>query len=403
MPSYKYMARDERGNAVNGMLVAPSPDVLAERLKRMGYLITQVRELHEGSHVDTFIQRLRPVGHDDVVLFNVQLAKMVQVGIPLVTTLETLMQQTENVRLRGVITDVARSVEGGEGFSEALRHHPSVFSPLFVSMVRAGEISGKLDEILRRLAIFAKHEAEVRQQVKTAMTYPMVLLVFGVGVTIFLLAGIIPKFMKIFLEAHVPLPLPTRMLYGASQFICHYGIALAGALTVAALGCWQYVRTPLGRRQADHLVLKLPVLGGLIRKAALSRLARTLETLFSSGVPVLEALAIAEQTCGNAVIADVCRMVQTSVKQGRTLSEPMRASGEFPPMVTQMVSVGESSGTLDHMLVEIAEHYDELIGHELKRLTTFIEPIFLVLMGGLVALIMASVLLPLFRMVNVIH
>ncbi len=403
MPNYQYVARDERGHAVNGTLAASNPEALADQLKRMGYLVTKSRELAEGATLETLVEQLRRVGYNDLVLFNVQLSKMVQVGIPLVTALDTLAQQTDNAKLRGAIGDVARNVEGGASFSESLGHHPSIFSLLFINMVRAGEISGKLDEILTRLADFAKRQAELREQVKTAMTYPVVLLVVGVGVSAFLIAGIIPKFMNIFLEAKVTLPLPTLMLSQLSLFVRRYWIGLFALLVAIILGARFALRTRRGRRWFDTTLLKIPVLGDLARKAAISEVTRTLETLFSSGVPVLESLAIAADTCGNTVIADVCRTAQTSVKQGGAISDSLKVNREFPPMVVQMIVVGEASGTLDHMLGEIAEHYEELVRHGLKRLTTLIEPAFLVVMAGVVAFIMASILLPLFHMVNVIH
>ena len=404
MPSYQYTARDERGHAVNGTLAAPSPESLADQLKRMGYVVTRSQPLGEEATVEAWLlKRFRRVGSDDLVLFNVQLSKMIQVGIPLVTALETLGQQTEHPTLRAVISDVAHEVEGGTSLSEALGRHRRVFSELFINMVRAGEVSGKLDEILRRLAVFAKREAALHQQVTTAMTYPMLLLVVGMGAAAFLILGIIPKFMKVFLDAHVPLPLPTLLLYQASQLLLRYWWLMLAAVAGISAAAQQYVRTPQGRRQFDVALLKLPVLGDLVRKAALSQVARTLETLFSSGVPVLESLSIAADTCRNVVIAEVCRTAQASVRQGGAISDALRVSREFPPMVVQMITVGEASGTMDHMLAEIAEHYDELVQHTLKRLTTLIEPVFLIGMGGVVSFIMASVLLPLFRMVNVVH
>lgn len=402
MPNYRYTARDERGNAVTGVLAAPSPDALADSLKRMGYLVTRFQERADGAGVEAAFDSWRRVGHDDLVLFNVQLARMVQVGIPLVAALNTLAQQTGNPRLQRAIGEIAKDVEAGSSFSEALTRHPAMFSPLFVSMVRSGEVSGKLDEILRRLAVLAKRQADLREQLKTALTYPALLLIVGIGIMTFLITGIIPQFMKIFLEAGVPLPLPTQLLYQASQLLRHSGVVIAGATFACGIGLRWSLRTPAGSRRLDTILLKLPVVGDLVRKVALSRMARTLETLFSSGVPVLESLAIAEQTCGNAVIAEVCQAAQVSVKQGGSMSEPMRTSREVPPMVVQMIAAGESSGTTDHMLSEIAEHYEELIQHGIKRATTFIEPVMLMVMGGMVAFIMASILLPLFRMVNVI-
>jgi len=403
MPTYHYTARDERGKIVEGRMAASATDVLADQLKQMGYLVTRAREVTEGISIERILQRARGVGYDDLVLFNVQLSTMIQVGLPLTMALDTLAKQTANPTLRDAVAEIARAIEGGEGFSEALAQHPRIFSALFISMVRAGEVSGKLDEILRRLAKFAKHQAEVRQQLTTALTYPVLLVMVSVGVMAFLVLGIIPKFMKIFVEAGVPLPAPTQFLYLLSVGVRHYGLGLLGLLVVAGALLLRYVRMPSGRRQCDVWLLKAPLLGEMVRKAALSRLARTLETLFSSGVPVLESLAIAEQTCGNAVVAQACQSAQTSVREGGTIADPFEVSREIPPMMVQMIRVGEASGTVDHMLAEIADHYDELIQHHVKRLTTLIEPLFLMIVGGLVAFIMASILLPLFRMVNVIR
>ena len=403
MPSYRYTARDERGKVVVGTMVASTTEVLADQLKRMGYLVTKSRELSQEVTVESLFQRLQRVSDDELVLFNVQLSKMIQVGIPLVTALKTLEAQTEDRRLRDAIGDVARNVEAGLSFSESLQRHPRLFSALFINMIQAGEISGKLDEILRRLAELSQRQAELRQQLTTALTYPCLLLVVGIAIITFLVTSIIPKFMKIFLEAGVALPLPTWLLYRLSELLRHHGLwILAGTVGLVA-AIRQYLRAPQGRRQFDRRVLTLPVLGPLMKQVVIARFARTLGTLVSSGVPILESLAIVEQTVGNVVIGDVVKTVQTSVRQGGSLADPLKVSQEFPPMAVQMITVGEASGTLDYMLGQIADHYDQLVAHGMKRATAFVEPIFLIIMGGMVAFIMASVLLPLFRMVNVIH
>ena len=404
MPQYRYTARDQRGNAVQGTLAAATQEALANQLTRMGYFVTKAHELSAASQsTASFFERLRRVSYDDLVLFNVQLSKMIQVGIPLVTALETLTKQTDNHRLRLAVEDVAKTVEGGASFSEALRRHPAIFSSLFVNMVQAGEVSGKLDEILKRLAEFSRTQATLRQELQSALTYPCLLLVFGIGVMAFLVTGIIPKFVRIFLEAGVTLPLPTRLLYQLSQLLQGYGLLVLFGLGLAGWLIERWVKTPGGRRRVDPLILRIPVIGSLARKVAISRVARTLATLMSSGVPILESLAIVEHTCGNTVIADAIKAVYANVKEGGTVSDPLNTSHEFPPMVVQMVTVGESSGTLDHMLGQIADHYDELVHHGIKRATAFVEPVFLVVLGGMVAFIMASVMLPMFRMVNVIR
>lgn len=403
MPNYKYTARDERGQAVIGVLAAPTPEALADLLRRSGCIVTKYNEEINQAPSQAIVLPWERVSSDELVMLNVQLAKMVHVGIPLVTALNTLVQQTTNPRLLPAIQAITKGVESGASFSESLARHPAIFSPLFISMVHAGEISGKLDEILHRLATFAKRQAEVRQQLITAMTYPCILMATGVAVITFLLLGIIPKFMKIFLEAGVALPLPTRILYQMSQLLRNYGLFLLIIAALGAAAAAMALRTASGRRSWDNCLLKVPVIGELARCAAFARMTKTLETLLSSGVSILETLAIAQQTCGNTVIGDVCAQAEQSVKQGGSLSAAFRESKQCPPMVVQMVAVGESSGAVDQMLGEIASHYDELVQHSIKRLMTLIEPAFLIVLGGMIALIMASVLLPLFRMVNVVH
>ncbi|MBI3324667.1 MAG: type II secretion system F family protein [Candidatus Omnitrophica bacterium] len=403
MPSYTYLARDERGKAVSGTMTAPTAEALADELRRMGYLVTRAREVRRRTRLEWLAERLSRVSYDELVLLTLQLSKMVQVGIPLLTAIKTLEAQTENRRLRRALETVGNDLESGNSFSQALARHPRIFSQLFVGMVRAGESSGRLDEILRRLADFHQRQAELRQQLQTAMTYPFLLMVVGVGVVTFLMIGIIPKFMHIFLEAGVPLPLPTLMIYHMSQLVRRgwLGIILAFVASVAGVGA--ILRTPQGRRYADRRLLALPVIGPLVRRVALARLAGTLGALVSSGVPILESLELVERTVGNTVIEEVVRAVHKSVQRGGGLTGPFQASGQIPPMAVQMIAVGESSGTLDHMLAQLAEHYDQMVHHAIKRLTAFVEPAFLLVMGAVVAFIMASVLLPMFRMVNVIN
>lgn len=403
MPTYQYAARTEQGKAVSGTLAAPSVEALADQLQKMGYYVTRTSELSAREPAVGAWQRWRRVHPDDLMMFNIQLAKLVQVGIPLVAALTTLAEQTPQLKLRAAISDAARRIGEGASFSDALTHHPRVFSALFIAMVRAGEASSRLAEILRRLGIFAKRQGELREQLKTATTYPVVLFCLGSGVATFLVLGIIPKFIETFRQANVTLPLPTWLLFQISQLLRHYWMYLV----LGAAACWvagtRFARTPVGRRQLDRWLIEAPIIGELVRKTAIARMTSTLGTLLISGVPVLEALDIAEQTCGNTVIADACRQAYTSVKQGGTISAAFQASRAMPPMVVQMVSVGEASSAMGQMMEEIAEHYDELVTHQIKRTMVLIEPIFLLLMGGMVFTIMASVLLPLFRMVHVIH
>jgi type IV pilus assembly protein PilC len=403
MPTFTYQARDQRGKAVTGTMGAPTPEVLADQLKAMGFLITRAREVRP-SAASTLLPTLgRGVSSDELVLFTVQLAKLIHVGIPLVSALRTLEEQTTHRRLRATIGEVTRGIESGASLSEAMGRHTVVFSPLFVSMIHAGEVSGQLDEILTRLATLGQHQARLREQLQTAMTYPVLLLVVGLLVMGFLVMGIIPKFMKIFVESGVTLPWPTLMLHQISVLLRHAWWAMLLGVLLALAGLQRALRTPAGRRAFDTWVLRVPVAGLLARQVAITRFARTFETLAKSGVPILESLAILERTAGNVVFADVITQVKGSVSRGAGIADPLQVSGEIPPMVVQMIRVGEGSGTLDHMLGEIADHYDEMVRHGIQRTMAFVEPLFLGIMGGMVAFIMASVLLPMFKLVNVVR
>lgn len=401
MPTYQYTARDERGQAKRGTLLAESPAAVADQLQQQGYVITGCRETSRAARGASVNAGTR-VDADALMLMTVQLAKMVQVGIPLNTALDTVAKQTDAPRLRALIEALAQQIESGAGFSESLGRFPRVFPPLYISMVRAGEASGKLDEALRRLSLLMKRQAELRQQLVTAMTYPLLLLAVGIGAVVFLLVSIIPKFMTIFVDAGVPLPLPTLLLAQTGEALRRYGlvlgVALAGLLWLAQASRG----TARGRRYWDGWALRIPVVGEVIRRTALARLARTLETLFSSGVPILESLTIAEATCGNVVIGDVCSAARAKVQQGQPLAEAFKQHAEVPPIMAQMLAIGEASGALEHLLGEIAAYYEELVQHGIKRLTSLIEPAFLLVMGGLIAFILASVLLPLFKMVSVV-
>ncbi len=403
MPTYAYTARDQRGRAVNGTMAATNVEALADQLKHAGYLVTGSRERRVRPDLGALRRLIASPPLVELVLFNIQLAKLIKVGIPLLTALKALEIQTTHRGLRSAIGDVGRELEAGSAFSDALARHPGIFSPLFVSMVQAGEISGKLDEILTRLAEFSQREADLREQIKTALAYPMLLLVVGLGIMGFLVTSIIPKFMKVFLEAGVALPMPTWVLYEVSQVLQRGWWALLMAAAGAIWAARVYRRTPGGHRRTDAWLLRLPIVGSIARQAALARFSRTFETVASSGVPILEALTIVERTVGNVVFADVVQRVQASVRRGGSIAEPLQASGEFPPMAVQMITVGEASGTLDEMLGQLADHYDQMVRYAIKRSTAFIEPVFLAVMGGMVAFIMASVLLPLFRMINVVH
>ncbi|MFH1783780.1 MAG: type II secretion system F family protein [bacterium] len=401
MPSFIYKARDNTGKQVKGVMEAHTEAELSKKLTDLGYLITGIAE-QKGPTVnlqgvkDRFVR----IKIDDIIMITIQLANMITSGLALMTSLRTLTKQIENRYLRRVIEDVYRTVEMGSTFSDALSKHPRVFSTLFVSMVRAGEASGNLDVVLNRLAKFAEKDAELRQKVKSAFVYPIVLVVVGSGVVSFMVIFLLPQFVEIFTKAGIQLPLPTRVLQMLSIGLRKYWfivIILAGGVSFTFKA---YIKTGIGRLHFDRFLLHVPVLGTLLRRIAIARFTRTLATLIKSGVPILQALEIVEAVVGNQVISRVIRSVHDGVTKGEKIAQPLKISEEFPPDTIQMIAVGEETGNLDEMLNKISDFYEVSIEYSVKRLTSLLEPLFLVIMGTVVGFIVASLILPMFDLMK---
>ena len=403
MPTYAYKARDATGKPVKGTMEAASKTELVDKLHKMGYMTTQVTEVRPGIKIETVFDKLKRINTEAMVMFNVQLSNMINAGISILTSLDTITNQIENKKLKDTVGSVTRSVEGGDSFSEALSRHPRIFSNLFMNMVKAGEASGKLDIVLARFAEFFERQAELRQKIKGALFYPVILLIAGIAVTLFIVTFIIPQFAQIFVKSGLTLPLPTLILYKAGIAIKQFWYLFILFVIAVGLGISWYAKTMNGRLKIDRIKLKLPVIGSLHRKAIISMFTRTLSTLVGSGVPILESLAITKEVAGNEIIARVIGNVHMAVEKGEKIAEPLRISGEFPPDVVQMVSVGEESGKLEELLNKTADIYDRAVGYTINKLTAIIEPLFLLVLGGLVGLIMASLLLPIFDMVQMLR
>ncbi len=403
MPTYIYKARDSAGRPVKGTMDAAGKEEIIDKLRKMGYMTTQVIEAIPGIKVETIFDKLRRVSTEDMIMFNVQFANMISAGINILSSLLTMAKQIENKRLKETIGDIARNIEAGESFSSALTRHPRIFSKLFINMVRAGEASGKLGLVLRRFAEFIEHQADLRQKIKGALFYPIILLFAGIAVTLFIITFIIPQFAEIFLKTGIRLPLVTLILYKIGIAIKHFWFSFILLVIAGVLGIRFYASTDSGRLKIDILKLKLPLLGPLYRKASISRFSRTLATLVTSGVPILQSLDIVKEVIGNEVLARVVGNVRNSVERGQSLSEPLKISEEFLPDTVQMISVGEETGNLDGMLNKISDFYDMSLGYTIKKLTTVLEPLLLVIMGCMVGFIMTSMLLPMFDMIKILR
>ncbi len=335
----------------------------------------------------------------DVVIFTRQLATMIDAGLPLVQCLDILGNQTENKTLAKTIVQVRTDVESGSTFAEALRKHPKAFDNLYVNMVAAGEAGGILDTILQRLAAYMEKFAKIKKQIKSAMIYPSVIMFVAVAVVALLLVVVVPMLATMFAEAGQALPLPTRIVVATSNFLKGWGgLSLLIAIIGAFVGIKQWRKTEKGLKVTDALALKLPIVGDLIRKVSVAKFTRTLGTLLTSGVPILEGLMIVARTAGNKIVEEAILTTRTSVSEGKTLAEPLTKFKVFPAMVTQMIAVGEATGALDNMLTKIADFYDDEVDAAVATLTSMLEPILMIFLGTTVGFVIIAMYMPIFQM-----
>ena len=402
MSIYAYKARDASGKAVNGTMEAQTKTELIDKLHKMGYMTTYVAESNAGAglKIDSFFERFKRINAEDMIMFYVQLANMINAGISILASLDALSNQIENKKFKEIIGSIKRSVEGGDSFSQAVSNYPKVFPRLFVNMIKAGEVSGKLDTVLIKYAEFFEHQEDLKEKVRGAMFYPLILLTVGIAVMLLIVTFVIPQFANIYMKSGVRLPTPTLIVYKLGIAIKSYWYILIGGFIAIILGIRYYLKTEKGAFFFDKLKLKLPIIGPLHRKVAISSFTRTLGTLIGSGVPILESLDIAKGVVQNEILSRIIESAKKAVERGERLAEPLQVSREFPADVVQMISTGEETGNLDMMLDKISNFYDRYVGYAIKKLTTAIEPIFLLIMGTLVGFIMASMLMPIFDMVK---
>ena len=399
MAKFVYSARPVTGGDIQtGELDVKTKDEVMAYLHRQKMIPVSVREKEAG----ITIQIGTGIKTRDIVIFTRQFATMINSGLPLVQSLDILAEQTENQHLRKVIQEVLYDVESGNTLADALGRHPRVFTELYVNMVAAGEAGGILDTILLRLATFLEKNDALIRKIKGAMIYPGVILTVAALAVIILLIFVIPTFQNMFDAAGIPLPMPTRIVIGASAFLQAFWWALGIGVILAAVALRQIYRTDGGQLFLDRLLLNMPILGDLQRKAAVARFTRTLGTLVSSGVSILEGLEITAKTAGNRVIHDAVMGSRASIAGGETIAGPLKESGVFPPMVVQMINVGEQTGGLDEMLTKIADFYDEEVDAAVEALLAVMEPIMIVVLGTVVGGMIVAMYLPIFDMINAV-
>lgn len=404
MPVFSYEAVEPSGRVVKGSLEAESAATVLTKLQSLNYTVVDVAETRAGIGISLLggSKTNGKVKLQALVVFSRQFATMVNAGINILKCLDILEMQTKDPVLKAVIGEVRRDVVGGSSLTDALARHPKIFSKLFVSMVRAAEAGGILDQILDRLATFLEKEQELVGRIKGAMVYPVCVLVFAILMVIAMFMFVLPTFKTIFADAGAELPLITRMLFFISDAIRMLWFLLPTLPIGVYMGFKWYNGTEQGRWNLDRIKLRLPVIGELVQKMAISRFSRTLGTLVNSGVPVLRALEIVSETAGNVVISRAVEEARTSVREGQRISAPLAASGVFPQMVTQMIDIGEETGRMSEMLIKIATFYDQEVDVAVKALTSLIEPALIIFLGGIVGFIVGSIMIPMFNLINVI-
>lgn len=400
MQTFKYIVKNRDGKNIEGTAEAKDRDDLIIKLRAENYIIISIEPILKKQVTSTlFAKRIKL---DDLVIFSRQLATMVEAGMPLVSVLDILVEQVENLSFKTVIKRLKDDIEGGLSLSQAMTRHPHIFSHLFINMVKAGEISGTLDIILNRVAIYFEKMASLQRKLKTAMIYPATIVVIAISVTIFLLIRVVPTFKGIFDMLGAELPLPTRLLIFVSDFVKHYFFYGVGCIFVFLIIVNRIIKTSKGRFLFDKFILKLPIFGKIIKKVSIAEFARTLAILTRSGVPILVCLDIVGKTIGNKVVEKIVEDARGSIRDGKSIAEPLAKNSIFPPMVVRMISVGEKTGELEKMLSKIADFYDEQVDAAVSGLTSLIEPLIIVFLGVIIGSIVLAIFLPIFKMTQVI-
>lgn len=402
MPTYSYKVRNQTGDIVNGVIDAPNTDSVAEQLFSKGYTPIRIEAEEEiKSPIEKGWQIFDRVKDEDLIVFSRQLATLVTSGISFIRSLDTLSEQTRSRKLRKIIEEIRREVERGSSFSDALAKFPKVFSTLYISMVKVGEEAGVLDDILNRLASLLEHDATTRARVKAATRYPVIVVISMIIAFLVLTTFVVPKFASLYQSSKVELPLPTQVLIFLNKAIRTYWPLILAAVAGVIFTFRGYVKTPSGRWNLDKFKLRVPIIGSVVEKTVMSRFARIFSTLYRSGIPMLHALDIVAGTLGNIIIARAVGVIKESVREGKGLAVPMASTMVFPPMVTQMVAVGEETGALDDMLTKVSDYYDLEVEYAIKNLSTTLEPVLLVFLAGGILFLALGIFLPIWDMMKV--
>lgn len=401
MAEYQYRAINGEGQVIQDVLEAPNIAIVADRLDNWGYVPLKIKKAKKGG-IKLF-DNGEKVKVDDVVLFTRQLHTLLKAGVPLLSCLEALMEQGGKNRLRNIVQDIYLSIESGSSFSDALSKHPTIFPKLYISSVRAGELSGQLDEVLGRMAGVLEHEKNTRDKIKSAMRYPIIVVIALIIAFVVLIVLVVPKFAAMFTQLGAQLPLPTRMLIALSEILQHDLHLIVLGIGAVVYGFKKYIKTKKGHLWWDTTKLKIPIFGDLIMKNALSRFSKMFETLNRSGLPILQTLEILSETVGNEKIGQEIQKISLGVQRGEGIARPMKRSNIFPTMVVRMISIGEQTGSIEDMLTTISNHYDLEVNYAIKNMTDMIEPLLTVVLGAFILFLALSIFLPMWNIMSLIH
>jgi general secretion pathway protein F len=407
MAVYEYRGLDPAGRDLKGIIDADSPRLARAKLRRSGIFPTEIlidRHMKksgvEGVSIGALVSR---ISIQEISIMTRQMATLVGAGLPIVEALTALIDQTENVRLKKVITQVRESVNEGSSLADAMRRFPKVFSELYANMINAGESSGALDIVLKRLADFMENQVMLRNKVLATLTYPIILVLVGIAILSFLLVFVVPKVVRIFDDLQQALPIPTVILIAVTDFLGDYWWVILVVVGGSLLALRQYAATEKGHQNYNRMILRIPVMGKLLRTIVTTRFARTLAILLNSGIPLLQSMDIAKAVVNNVVISDAIESAEEAIREGESIAEPLRRSKVFPSMVTHMIAVGEKTGELEQMLFKVSEAYDNEVETTMSRMTSLLGPIVILVLGGVVLFIVLAILLPMFEMNQIIR
>ena len=396
MPQFQWEGRTVSGETRKGFSKAASGDALRAVLRKEGIILTSMTETKErGKQKYNPQKKIKSI---EILLFTRQLSTMITSGLPLVQSLEILANQIEDLNFKGIVKEIKEKIEGGARFADALRDYPKCFDELYINLVVAGEEGGLLDNVLQRLAIYIEKSEKLKKKVKSAMIYPVAIIFVAIIVVLVLLLFVIPVFEKMFKEMGAELPAPTQIVINLSQLVQSYWYIIIGGMVGLVLALKYYYKTEGGHRNIDRIILKLPLFGLLTIKASVARVTRTLATLLMSGVAILESMIIVAKVAGNKIVEEALLVARSRISEGRTMAEPLEQAGIFPPMVVQMVQVGESTGALDNMLNKIADFYEEDVDTMVTNLTAMMEPMIMVFLGVVLGGLIVAMYLPIFKL-----